>query len=296
MKEKLSLIDEAHELGVRHISLTGGEVLVLEELELILRKIRECDMSVSMVTNGILLDRKRAKLLDHYEVYPIVSLDGAKRETHELIRGVGTWERVLNALKILKTEGIGFSTIMAINKLNYKEAGKYVELASSEGAITANLIPTMPSGRADERIVPRANEIVSVIKSVSEIAASLKYHVNLWCTPFSPLVSRSPYVRGWGCRTLSVVDIDPSGRILLCDVLDFVLGDIRKGGLLRALEEYQSSPLLNAVVNPELKSPCITCPLRNLCRGGCFARAYLILKDLKAPDPLCPRVATQTPS
>lgn len=292
LAEKLRLIKEAHELGVHHISLTGGEVMILDELENILSTIKDHELSVSMVTNGILINEKKLRVIERYEVYLILSIDGAKKSTHEKIRGPGTWESVLRTLDLLDKEGLEFSTIMTISKINYHEVKDYIALAYEKGALAANLIPVMPSGRAGPDIIPESGEVVEAINEASEIADELKYPVNIWCTPFASLVTDSNYVRGWGCRTLSVVDIDPAGRLLLCDVLDFVLANFRGRSLLEALSIYQANPLLQKIVTPCLEGPCNACPLKWRCRGGCFARAYLILGDIERPDPLCPKVST----
>ena len=87
------------------------------------------------------------------------------------------------------------------------------------------------------------------------------------------------------------MDIDPAGRILLCDVLDAVVSNLRGRGLLSAWQEQRRSPEVRRLVSPKLAPVCAACPLARRCRGGCYARAQLLSGDLYAPDPLCPRVA-----
>ena len=106
-------------------------------------------------------------------------------------------------------------------------------------------------------------------------------------------MTRSRYVRHSFCRSLDIADIDPSGRLLLCDVTDVVIASVGEAGsFAEAWRRHSRSPVVADVVSPaRLPATCETCILRNACRGGCFARALTLKGDLNAGDPLCPRVA-----
>jgi pyrroloquinoline quinone biosynthesis protein E len=86
------------------------------------------------------------------------------------------------------------------------------------------------------------------------------------------------------------MDICVNGDALLCDVLDIVITNVRERNVADAWIEYESHPLVRTLSSPKLKEPCIDCPIKSKCLGGCYARAQLILGDLYGPDPLCPRV------
>jgi radical SAM protein with 4Fe4S-binding SPASM domain len=199
---------------------------------------------------------------------------------------------MVGGVERLRRHGVEFSSVMAVSKLNYTAAGEAVETAYRLGAVEAALIPVMPVGRARETgVYVGYEEYKAAVDSAVEAAERLGIPLSLWCTPFAPLITRGR-VYWWSCRLSSTIDIAPDGRLLLCDVLDVALASVREKSFREPLEEYQSSPLLREVEQPpQLPEPCQTCPLRDVCRGGCYARAMLLLGSLNAGDPLCPRVA-----
>lgn len=84
------------------------------------------------------------------------------------------------------------------------------------------------------------------------------------------------YYRRW--------DLDNrNGRIALFDASNHQLDN----GVRASREEF----LVKSLTSPNRHEPCLTCPLKNECRGGCFGRAAIISGDMMAPDPLCTRVA-----
>ena len=86
------------------------------------------------------------------------------------------------------------------------------------------------------------------------------------------------------------MDVSPSGRVLLCDVLNIEVCNVKEVGVKNAWRILNQTPVISKIKSPSLKAPCNSCSFSTYCRGGCFARAYILLKDYEAPDPLCPRV------
>ena len=290
LEEKLKLIRELAEAGVCYVGLTGGEPLLSKDLEPCIKELYDQGIECSVNTNGVLLNEKFAKLFRRYDVYVFLSVDGASREVHERIRGEGTWERLMRGAEAVRREGVEFSTIMAISKLNYFEAGGYVELAERLGADSACMIPIVPVGRANPGIAPDVSELIAALKSAEEAAKSLGYWMTVWCYVPAKLFIDPRYVSTWAdCRRGKVVDIDPAGNLLLCDVLDIASGNV-KMGFRKALEKYFESEHVRKVMNPNLKEPCKSCSLRDVCMGGCYARSYLAYGTFDDPDPYCPKV------
>jgi MoaA/NifB/PqqE/SkfB family radical SAM enzyme len=104
LEELKKLVDEIADWGIDHISLAGGETLVRKEdvVELIKYASNKPHMRIDLITNGYLLNEKVCKKLLEANVSKIsLSLDGAKKETHDFIRGRGSFEKVIKAAKIL---------------------------------------------------------------------------------------------------------------------------------------------------------------------------------------------------
>ena len=293
LHEKLELIDQAHELGIEYIGFSGGEPLIHPHFFKLVERCYEYGVETSVVTNGIALSEEVARRLARLEVYVNVSLDGPDRESHEGLRGPGTWERVLEGIEALKTAGAEFSTVLAIYPGNYSKAGDYVRFVRELGLDRASMIPVMNAGRSrDSGLAIGAKEYLKAIELATSAAEECGLHLSLWCTPFAPLVAGTSRISCWSCRLSDVADLDPGGRLLLCDVIDVVISSVEGKGLRTALEEFERHPLVLEISDPPvLPRECEECPIAWYCRGGCYARALLERRSLRGADPLCPRVA-----
>ncbi|HHP50549.1 MAG TPA: radical SAM protein [Moorella mulderi] len=287
-REAEKLLQEALALGVEYVGFTGGEALLRPDIFRLMEQSREKKVKTTVVTNGLACTPEVAERLSALGVEVYLSLDGVNPTTHEGIRGKGTWERVRRAAQTLKEKGVTFDMVMALGRHNLEEARKFIPLASSWGARSAIYIPVMLAGRASRDMLLTSQDMARVLLEIEEAAEAHGYPVSLWCVPFAGAVIRSPYVSYYSCRACQELDIIPSGEILLCDVLDFRVGQV-KGGLVEAWEAFCQHPLVKALAEAPLPAPCSDCPARGECRGGCFARAYILRGDLFAPDPLCPR-------
>lgn len=290
--EALRVLEGVAKAGVRHIGFSGGEVFLRKDALDIIERAFGLGMTTSVVTNGTVLSEEIAQGLACYGTLAFLSIDGERKETHERIRGEGTWDAAILAAERLRKFGVKFSTIMAAGKLNYGEGSGNLSLARKLGAKGGCLIPMMPAGRASGESILEAEEMVTLLQGIEKAANELKFPVSLWCTPFARLVVKSKYVFASYCRSAAGgMDIGPHGNVLLCDVLDIVVSNVREKEVLQAWREQENNPLAKSLTRPKLPSTCLDCPLSQECRGGCFARAQLMAGDIYAPDPLCPRVA-----
>lgn len=102
------LIDEAVELGLTELFLTGGEPFILHDIFSMIAYGLD-RMHVTVLSNGILLKGKRLqqlKTLAHRERLTIqVSLDGSTAEIHDFYRGKGSWQKAIDAIQQLKEAG-----------------------------------------------------------------------------------------------------------------------------------------------------------------------------------------------
>jgi len=289
--QAVRLVKDAANAGVRHIGFSGGEVFLRQDTLELIDLASKLGMSTSVVTNGSTLNEEVVEKLANYQVYTVLSIDGATKEIHEKIRGIGSWDFLIPAMERMRQFGVHFSTVMAANQVNYQHVSEYIALAQHSGALAACLIPVMPTGRANMELILQPEQMLTVLQAADKAAETLKFRVHLWCTSFAGLVTNSPYITADFCRDEETETIiAPSGDVLLCDILDIILSNVQEKGLVNAWQKRTEHPVFEALTNPRLSKPCLDCPLKSTCKGGCFARAELISGDLFAPDPLCPRV------
>ena len=291
-EEALKMVEEAAELGVVHLAITGGEPFLREDVFEVARSAVEHGLRISFTTNATLLNEDIVRELRELEAFVFISLDGADREVCDSIRGEGTWRRALRSLAELRSYGVEYSTIMTVNSLNYKQARKFVLLNEAVGSWEAIFLPLIPVGRAGERrsLLPTPDQLAECLREAEEAVEEVGYRAGIWCAPFASRLIRSKRLYVYACpdRTL---DVAPNGDVLLCDTLDLRVGNVKEG-VQRAWEEYvafREDYLAGREVGN--MDPCSTCPQKDFCQGGCLARAYLLAGDILKPDPLCPLVA-----
>ncbi len=113
--------------NTKYVSFVGGESLLRlnDTLELI-KYANSLGFYTNIVSNATLLNKKVCKKLLEAGLKRIaLSLDGAKKETHDFIRGKGNFNQVIKAAKILKKFKnryelkIDFSTV--VMSYNFRE-------------------------------------------------------------------------------------------------------------------------------------------------------------------------------
>ncbi len=220
------------------------------------------------------------------------SMDGPSKEVHESIRGPGTWDRLMEALKALANEDVYVHVNIAVAELNWSHVGDTVRRAVELGASSVSVIPAMPVGRALRLgTFAKPSCFAQALADAAEAARELGIVLSVWCAPFAPLIVDGGWVVASTCRGWRVMDVTPSGRVVACDVMNHEVANVLVHGVLEAWRRHEEDPLVKRASRPVLKEPCASCKLRHACRGGCYARAWLAFNDVEMPDPLCPRVA-----
>ena len=133
-KQAKKAIDEAYDLGISTVTLTGGEPTINEDFLKIAKYIRSRYLELHINTNGQVLydDEKLFKeLVDIYPSCIKLSLYSMDSNVHDYITGVeGSWKKTINVIEKLNKCGI-FTTIatpvLSYNKNCYKEVKEYAD-------------------------------------------------------------------------------------------------------------------------------------------------------------------------
>lgn len=103
------VIDEAIELGMSDLFLTGGEPFILHDIFAMIGYGLEHMQHVTVLSNGILLKGNRLTQLEalpHRERLTIqISLDGSRADIHDCYRGAGSWQKAIDAITRLQQAG-----------------------------------------------------------------------------------------------------------------------------------------------------------------------------------------------
>jgi radical SAM protein with 4Fe4S-binding SPASM domain len=101
-EEALNVCDDMKKLGMKWITLSGGEPLTRKDWPILAGRLYSNGIIPNIITNGWLVTEKMVKDAGAAGVETIsISLDGVK-STHDKIRKEGSFDRVISALKILR--------------------------------------------------------------------------------------------------------------------------------------------------------------------------------------------------
>ncbi len=133
----VDVIDAMGEGGTKAINIFGGEPLCHPDFRRIIERINKYPISISLNTNGTLIDVEMARWLKAHKITStVVSFDGSTPEIMERMRGAGTFERCIKGIRALRNEGLSVLLSVTLTKLNYKDvrdmvvAGKKLDAAA----------------------------------------------------------------------------------------------------------------------------------------------------------------------
>jgi len=144
-----SVVDQCRQWGVEEVNLCGGEPLLSDICLDIISYAKESGMRVILTTNGTLLNEEMAKRLVDLKVDIItISLDGARPQTHDNIRGQqGAYDKIIQGIKNLNYFGKGSGPvkvlILTISNYNLDELEEYFSLAKTISADALYLTPVV---------------------------------------------------------------------------------------------------------------------------------------------------------
>lgn len=279
------------------LHFTGGEPLVRQDLFAVLGYASECGFSISLMTNGTLIDEAAARRIGDAKVTDVqISLDGTE-DTHDSLRGRRAYRRALDGVRNLVAEGVDTNLNVTVSKRNMAQAKELIHVAEELGA----------SGIAFSRLVPsgRGKGLMGEVLTRDEVArfyGELRQHKT---SSRIAVGSRDPLA------TVEEIDVDvpqtelPVGgcaagvfgltvtadaTIMPCRRMDLPIGNIKSDSLR---ELWVESPVLEALRTREsYHNGCQSCNYWSVCRGcRAIALAYSRAQgnnDYLGPDPQCP--------
>jgi MoaA/NifB/PqqE/SkfB family radical SAM enzyme len=146
------LLDEAAACDVTHLGFTGGEPTLHRRFRQILRETVDAGCTFSFVSNGSTFHRLHSCLTEYRRAFRGVtlSLDGATEDTHDRLRGAGSFRSVMRAASICVARMLPFTLNMVLTRRNRDEIGAMIELAAalgSGGVRFGHLMPDSPDAR-----------------------------------------------------------------------------------------------------------------------------------------------------
>jgi radical SAM protein with 4Fe4S-binding SPASM domain len=286
-----SLFASLASMGTFRLGLTGGEPLLRRDLFDIIDLAIEHGLSPCLTTNGLLINKKIAQQLGKRElVWLNVSMEGATPETHDAIRGIGTYTQLIKRLSIL-SQHTQFSLAFTIMQSNLDEIKACAELAECVGAQAAVFRPLYPVGTARQHpeLMPT---FTAYLQALNELDSVTKQQASEFCSvhPWGPQTrtnTQSVIYENFGCGAGNTVcSVSVSGNVSPCSFLgpDYIAGNVRE----KSFETiWHHSRVFSTMRSLPGNNTCLHCPHYSHCSGGCRARALTMKHSINAPDPWC---------
>jgi SynChlorMet cassette radical SAM/SPASM protein ScmF len=294
----IRLVEEAIDLGLQHVKITGGEALLRADLFEIIREVRALGIDVSMETNGYLIDPTIADLLIRYQVGVSISLDGGSAATHDKLRGhPGSFDRVVRALRMLSDRGSDPKVIMSISRRNLDEVEAVIAVAVENGSRMVKLNPVNTLGQAARlsatTFLLSIEELIDLYRRRQELEA--RYDVFLFLEGPPAFASIFEIATGHSaiCPFTNLLGVLADGSLSFCGVAntcdELILARIDDDGFDLRRFWNEAKPLLEVreLMSRRIQGVCSQCILEPFCKGSCRALAYGAYKRFLAPHPWC---------
>ncbi|MBE0429894.1 MAG: radical SAM protein [Thermoleophilia bacterium] len=144
LRDIIRIVDQFEELHGLRLMVSGGEPMMHPDFSDINAYLAEKDVRTILLSNGTYADSRAARLLKFREVQ--ISLDGA-RTAHDYLRGPGTFDRAVEAIKKIIDAGIQVSVATVIHRGNLKDFDYLSGLLRNLGVRQWNIDAPSPAGR-----------------------------------------------------------------------------------------------------------------------------------------------------
>jgi GeoRSP system radical SAM/SPASM protein len=277
--------------GVLFANFGGGEPLLRRDLPAVARELSGMGLSLSMNSNGWLLDAATAAALKEAGFASVgLSIDSHRAEVHDRFRNrPGSWERAVAAAGHLAAAGVRLTLSTVICRINHRELVPLLEMAKRLGATQVFLHNFKCSGKGMEHrfeLDLEPDQWRDFYREALALAKDPAWPEISFDDPIlASLGARDAEhgIPGSTCGKLSL-HIRPNGDITPCGFIPLVLGNILTDDLLAL---WRESHVLEAMRHKTATGKCSACGHFAACLGGCTARAYAMTGDLNAPDPHC---------
>ena len=297
------IIDDFTRLGGTGLSLTGGEVLTHPDwLEILAFACGHPALKeVCLQTNAMLVTRDIAAELNarsSSKLWIQISMDGASAESHDLVRGDGSFDRTLRGLDCLLDAGMGPRIRVAFTEMahNMGEIGRLMKRLEALGIrhlVSGTLVKGGRAGRTNRLALPTANQYVEIVNRYrSDTAFRTLYDKMGSIAAIEWYKGRSiPAERV--CNCIKTPFVTAEGRMYPCVMLlveKYGIGGIHRrpmaDAVLAALPLWTELPVIERNRREVLES-CRGCPGEAHCLGGCMGRAYAVCGDLMSVEDRC---------
>ncbi|MBP8695264.1 MAG: SynChlorMet cassette radical SAM/SPASM protein ScmE [Syntrophobacterales bacterium] len=309
-EEWLRFFGELNRCAVTEVTLAGGEPFIREDFKEIIGGIVKNRMRFAVLSNGTLITDETAAFLAATGRcnYVQVSIDGSMPESHDAMRGRGSFARAVEGLLTLRRNGVRAAVRVTIHRKNVRDLEAIARFLLEDIGLPSfgtNSAGAMGLCRKNAEMVQLTTEDRMVaMETLLRLTKKYNGRINAMAGPLAEargwwdmedarngekqLTSpKRGYLTGCGCYR-SGLAVRADGAITPCTMLSHIeLGRINRDDLgviwrehaaLNALRRRDEIPLSGF-------SFCEGCPYVNFCTGNCPGLSYTLMGEVNHPSP-----------
>jgi MoaA/NifB/PqqE/SkfB family radical SAM enzyme len=224
--------DEAREfilglakLGVRYISLLGGEPLRRKDIVELISYAHDNGMGILLNSNGWDMTLEFAKLLKNAGlVHARISINGIATTHDNLCGVVGSFERAVNAVHYLRDAGVSTGIASLVTAMNITDIPHVIDLGIQLGVTEMQLLWLAARGRANRADVASVNQLTQ-LRPIFQ-----KYREELTTTGQMYLSATGPIGQAIGekqCLSNRACSVKQDGTVSPCLLFGEPIGSVR---------------------------------------------------------------------
>lgn len=302
-EEALKVCDQLSEIGLKWITLSGGEPLTRKDTPLLIERLTKKGVSVNIITNGWLLEEKMAESLKQSGISTVaISIDGTEK-IHDKIRRKGAFAHARDAFATLKRLGVNTGAVTTITKQNIGILGELKESLIEMGVKTWQVQIGLPMGNLKERpdwlIEPaQVKDIIDFCYSVAKEGRIKIYPADCigYFTKQEQEIKKisfgTEYISPWdGCNAgIRGFGILQNGDILGCTSIrdkKFIEGNLKERTLRDIWEDKKAFLWRRGLKKEMLGGDCKICRYGEKCLGGCTNTRLTMNSDIYSENQYC---------
>jgi radical SAM protein with 4Fe4S-binding SPASM domain len=292
----LSLVEEAADLGVIFMGITGGEPTAFKGWMDVVLKTLELNMIPVMTTNGSIISRQQLEILAAAGMKDLtISLDAPSADLHHQITQThNTFERVVTAIQNSVEAGIHTIVKCVLTSSNYQKIPEFIDFVVGLGVQECG-ITYMEEGARNScatKISPQIEyeSLISLRQVVLQKRQDYSGICEIWPPKDPKQNHRSGFVPCGGMYSSIVVN--SKGGVNICDKLvseeDFIFGDTFQQSLKEIWEGEKYRALRDKTWDSLVIDPiCQGCTKLKVCRTGCYIKSLIHTGNPFSKDPNC---------
>jgi radical SAM protein with 4Fe4S-binding SPASM domain len=296
-EEALSLCDDLASLGLKVVTLSGGEPFLRKDWDLIAKRLVEKGVTVNAISNGWYIDEALIEKASRSGIVNIgVSLDGLEK-THDFMRMKGSYERVLRALDTMNEKGMSTVVCTSVNKMNLPEFPRMYDIILEKKVQRWQFQIASPMGNLLEHkeLIIEPREVDDLIDFTFDVASKghvivdLADDIGYYNTKISEIrklgsTDKDTFTVWAGCNAgKCVLGIRANGDISGCLSIrdpDFIEGNIRDVPLAEMWTSPDAFSWTRKLTKSQLRGFCVKCQYGRYCLGGCTGAKITLSGDL----------------